>query len=121
MVQILNVNLSGDETPAAKARRVRRLKWILLFPCMAICLVGAIVLARLSLFSFKSVQVAFAAFWIATIFCLAFWKSRAPCPRCRWDIYLQKTSFPLLATYIPARCPNCDLDLERRWAEYRNT
>ena len=45
-------------------------------------------------------------------FGLALWNYKVPCPRCGWNIYLLKTSIPVLATYMPPSCPNCGLDLE---------
>ena len=103
----------ADEPPAVRARRLRRVKW-LLFIVYAVIFVGtALVADNACMFAHKAVQVVFIVFYLIAIIVLGLWKGSAHCPRCGWNIYLRKTSVPVLAASIPSSCPNCGLDLEK--------
>lgn len=48
------------------------------------------------------------------VFIVLMAQSASNCPRCGWCLQLRMTKFgPMNAGYLPARCPNCDLDLTK--------
>jgi predicted RNA-binding Zn-ribbon protein involved in translation (DUF1610 family) len=110
---------SGGEPPAVQARRLRRLKLLLLVPYSAFFLVIVLIFDHAGWFASKSVQIVFSAVIMLSILSLGAWKSNVPCPRCGWNIYFRKTKFRLLATYVPSSCPNCGLDLEKPYVGKR--
>jgi hypothetical protein len=101
-----------DEAPAARARRLRRLKFMFVYLWIFFLGALALVMDKFDLFSSKFVQVLFGIGGMVSVIAWAFWKISVPCPRCGWNLYLSKERFPAGVIYVPSICPNCGLDLE---------
>lgn len=111
---------AGD-APAARARRFRRLKFLLLIPYFFVFIVLVLILDSFGWFSDKTVQILVAAVSLILILLYGLWKSAVPCPRCGWNIYLKKTRFPFIMTPVPSSCPNCGLDLEKAYVQEKQS
>ena len=105
-------DLKDGEAPAKRARRYRSLKIMLSFVA-ALSITGVAAIFEMLSLESRFLQIScitiLATCWLV---CFGLWKQFAPCPRCGWDLYMQKEGYPFMATSIPSMCPGCHLDLE---------